>query len=353
MVDCEISTVKEASKILDQLVKYKSPIVIFCKWMKEEAVAEMVYNINKGTVEVGVVTLQGSNEFVTETLRDLACLFNSTFYDQFNYDQIFDIKHDDIGSSAKIDISEFETFFISSEKKSDRHSARIAKRLREVEYNFRISTGNQKKLLEDRVSRLSGNMGLIKIGGNSEAEQKEIKDKLTDGLNAVRNVMEYGALPGGGAALVHSSKILDFLPKHPEEDIQNGIMLMKEVVMEPMKFILDNAKLSGSYHVQKLLEDHQDPWIGYCARTNKYGNMMDLGVIDSFHNIKNILIDASSIGSMLLTTECVIYRNKRYDGNFRLRSHSFEVLQKATFLTNLKVTTSLIGFSYWGTYRLL
>jgi len=320
VLDLEINTVKEASMILDQLVKYKAPIVIFCKWMKDEPVAEVVYNMHKGILEAAVVTIQGGDQFITETLEDLACLFDATLFNRFNYDNIFKLQSNDIGSAAKIDISEFETFFIANEHKTDTHEHRLAKRLREVEFAYRTASGNLKMVLEDRVSRLSGNMALIKIGGRSEAEQKEVKDKLTDGLNAVRNVMEYGALPGGGAALLHASKVLDFLPVHPEEDIQNGIMLMKEVLREPMRFIIDNGKVNGAYCVETLASEYQDPWIGYCARTDRFGNMLDLGVIDSFHNIKNILIDATSVGSMLLTTECVIHRSKRYARS--LHSHS-------------------------------
>lgn len=334
ILDFDVGTVKEVSLILDQLVKYKAPIVIFCKWMKDEPVAEIVYNVHKGILEAAVVTIQGGDQLISETLEDLACLFNATLFNRFNYDNIFKLQPEDIGSAAKIDISEHETFFIASEHKTESHEHRLGKRLREVEFAYRTASGNLKMVLEDRVSRLSGNMALIKIGGRSEAEQKEVKDKLTDGLNAVRNVMEYGALPGGGAALLHASKVLDYLPTHPEEDIQNGVMLMKEVLREPMRFIIDNGKLDGAHCVETLASKYQDPWIGYCAKTDQFGNMLDLGVIDSFHNIKNILIDATSVGSMLLTTECVIYRNRRYARSLDSRSHCSEILQEESTITN-------------------
>lgn len=205
-----------------------------------------------------------------------------------------------------------ESFFVTAEEKSESHKEKIGKRLREVEFQYRLASGNQKQLLEDRLTRLSGNMALIKIGGLSETEQQEIKDKLTDGLNAVRNIMEYGALPGGGAALVHASRMLESFPKVEEEEINNGLQILKEAIRAPMIHIINNGKLSGDYYVISLLEKHTDPWIGYCLNREKFGNMKDFGVLDSFHNIKNIMQDAVSIGSMLLTTECVIYRNKRY-----------------------------------------
>lgn len=335
VLDLEISTVKEISTILDQLTKFKAPIVIFCKWMKDDPVAEVVYNMHKGILEVAVVTVQGGDQFITETLEDLACLFDATLINSFNYDKLFKLQPEDIGTAAKIDISEHETFFIASEHKTQAHEHRLAKRLREVEFVYRTASGNLKTVLEDRVSRLSGNMALIKIGGRSEAEQKEVKDKLTDGLNAVRNVMEYGALPGGGAALLHASKVLEYLPVHAEEDIQNGIMLMKDVLREPMRLIIENGKMDGAHWVETLATKYQDPWVGYCARTHKFGNMLELGVIDSFHNIKNILIDATSVGSMLLTTECVIYRSKRYERSRLSPSHRSQILQEESPLTKL------------------
>lgn len=315
-MDASLTTVKQISQLLDRLKAVNQPVVILCKDISDDAMTEVIYNVKRGIIEVSVVTLHGSDELITSMMEDLSVLFDSKMYNQVNSDDLSSLSEVDLGSANKIDMTVMETFFITKENKSEAHQARIAERLRNAEFEFRTASGARKQLLEDRVTRLSGNMALIKIGGSSEAEQQETKDKLTDGLNAVRNVLEYGALPGGGASLVHASKILEFVPKEKEQDLNNGVQLMREVLREPMKFILDNGGLTGNFYIEKLLDEYDDPWIGFDVRREKFGDMQELGVIDSYHNLKNILLDAVSIGSMLLTTECVIHRVKRYTRKF-------------------------------------
>lgn len=313
-VDAKIKTVKEMSLLMDRLSAVKQPVVIICKDISDDAMAEVIYNVKRNTIRLSVVTLHGSDDYITESLADLATLFDSKLFSELNFEDLFELENHDLGKASKIDMTKMETFFITSESKSEEHKQRINSRLREIEFQYRTASGTKKQLLEDRLTRLSGNMALIKIGGNSEAEQKEVKDKLTDGLNAVRNIMEYGGLPGGGAALVHGSKILKFLPRESDQEVNNGITIMEEALKEPMRYIIDNAGLQGTYFVEQISNKFTDPWWGFDLRKEKFGNMKDLGVVDSFHNLKNILIDASSIGSLLLTTECVVHRVKRYIG---------------------------------------
>lgn len=311
-IDAKLKTVKEMSMLMDRLIKFKQPVVIFCKDIADEAMAEVIYNVKRNTIKVSIVTLHGSDDYISQSLGDLAVLFDAKLITELSFEDLFKLDSHHMGRAGKIDMTKMETFFITSEDKTPEHRRRIDERLREVEYEYRVATGNKKQVLEDRLTRLSGNMALIKIGGNSEAEQKEVKDKLTDGLNAVRHVMEYGALPGGGAALVHASKILKILPRGTDEEVNNGITLMEEVLREPMRYIVENCGEHGSYYVDQILNNYVDPWWGYDVRRKEFGNMKDLGVLDSFHNLKNILIDASSIGSLLLTTECIVHRTKRY-----------------------------------------
>lgn len=312
--DFELKDLNDAVKLLDQLVKIKEPVVIFCKWIADEPLTEFIYNVNKKILDVSVVCFIGSDIETTNNLEDLGCLFNAKVFTKYDMPELLaglDTSH--LGHASKVEIAEHETFFVTSEDKSESHRMRIEKRLRDTEFLYRTSeTLAGRQLLEERVNRLSGLLALIKIGGDSKVEQQEIKDKLTDGLNAVRNTLEYGALPGGGAALVHASKILDMYPREADEDFNNGILLLKECIRAPMRAIISNGGLASEYYVKRLLEEEVDPWTGFCLNSRRFGDMMDLGIIDSFHNLRNILIDAVSIGSMLLTTECVVYRNKRY-----------------------------------------
>lgn len=311
VADLDILGVKMASTLLERLALTPEPVVLFCKWMDDQAAAEVVYNLGRKTVNVAVVTMVGNEEYTSELLADLSAIFGAKLFTPFNQGEFLSLGPGDMGMASRIDITELETFFVGREHKGEEMARELAERVRTIEYQYRVATGNKKQLLEDRLTRLSGKMGLIKIGGESEVEKQETKDKLTDGLNAVRNVKEYGGVPGGGAALVHASKVLSILPSSGDQDVDWGVQLLGEVVREPMRLILANAGLGGGSQIHKLLEE-ADPWVGYDLNKQTFGDMLSLGVVDSFHNLRNILLDATSVGGMLLTTECVVYRPERY-----------------------------------------
>lgn len=266
---------------------------------------------------------------MTNTLTDLAALFNAKLFNLFNRDEFLAFQPSDFGSALKIESSEHETFFISAENKPRAHLARLSARIAEIESQYRGASRLQLMACEERLNRLTGSMAMIKIGGLSEPEQQEAKDKLVDGLNAVRNILDYGGLPGGGAALVHATRLLDIVPRQENQDVQNGLELMKEVFREPMKCIVDNSGRSGRFVVEELLQNYDDPWIGYDVNREQFGDMASLGVIDSLHNLKNALIDACSIGSMMLTTEVVVSRKTRYNRTHFLPSNATQVLPEA------------------------
>lgn len=139
---------------------------------------------------------------------------------------------------------------MSVEKKNLVHKAKLENRVQEVETELLTSSGNKKLLLEERLSRLGGNIALFRLGGNTKIEQQEIKDKLVDGLNSIKSSMKYGVVPGGGSALIHASKILEFL-KLDDFDEQAGVTLLKEVCQEPTKWVCNNAGDNGGYIVHK------------------------------------------------------------------------------------------------------
>lgn len=244
-------------------------------------------------------------------MEDLACLFNATLIDKFNTFEKGGLDYEDFGTAQKVEIDEMETFFITKEKKTKEHIEKIDKRVDLIKSHLEKATGVKKQLLEDRLNRLAQNLLLIKIGGRFEVEQHETKDKLTDALNSVTNCIKYGILPGGGAALLHASRILQFVSAD-NEDEQAGIELLKEICQEPMFHLCDNQGLNGRHFVEKLLEEQIDPWIGFDIKKKRFGNMREMGIIDSYWNLKNILTDACSVGGMLLTSSAVVSRTNRY-----------------------------------------
>ena len=191
--DFELKELRDAVKLLEQLVKIKEPVVIFCKWIGDEAITEFIYNVNKKILDVSVVCFIGSDADTTNNLQDLGCLFNARVFDKYDSaDLLAGLDPDDLGHASKVEIAEHETFIITSEDKTEQHLRRIEQRLRETEFQFRTSeTMAGRQLLEERVNRLSGLLALIKIGGDSKVEQQENKDKLTDHCPSFMKMYRY------------------------------------------------------------------------------------------------------------------------------------------------------------------
>jgi chaperonin GroEL len=157
---------------------------------------------------------------------------------------------------------------------------------------------------------MQGIMGLIKIGGRTEIERNEIRDKIVDGLNALRNAALGGVVPGGGSSLVHASKILD-LVKLSCPDEQAGVLIFKNAIQKPFVQLIDNSGQNGAFYLHKLLQE-EDLWTGYSLKSDSFVNMLEEGIIDSQKNIIGLLNDSASIGSILLTTEVMISNTKAY-----------------------------------------
>merc|ERR1712146_539195 len=167
------------------------------------------------------------------------------------------------------------------------------------------STYEQEKLRE-RLAKLQGGVAVLKVGGASEVEVGEKKDRIEDALNATRAAVEEGIVPGGGAALLHASKILDELKKNSDSiDRQQGIEIIEKACRIPSKTIAENASVEGAVIVGKLLEQ-TDTHFGYDAKVHEFKNMLDAGIVDPTKVVRTALQDAASVASLLNTTECMI-----------------------------------------------
>ena len=249
-------------------------------------------------------------DYGSELLQDMSCLFNAKCFEYFESPQFENVKFEELGKLEKAEVKSGESFLLASTSKSKAHEDRIRTRLEELTYEFELTLGNKKQLLEERITRLQGKIALFRLGGESKIEQQEIKDKLVDALNSVKNTMYNGYLPGGGAALLHASKILDYL-KFDDMEEQAGVTLLQEVCRLPCKWICDNKGLNGSFIAYKLLQS-DDPWKGFDVNKGEFGNMHELGVIESYSNLRNILYDTISTGGMMLTTDAVVSNVKNY-----------------------------------------
>lgn len=310
LIDMNDLNLRTITKVLDKQKSFQEPVLLICSNMEDNALSQIRYNYNKGLIDICVVTIPGQPEFISTILQDFSHLFDARVFEWVDIHNLENQDYFDLGKAKSAMTSAQECFIVSVEKKNLVHKAKLENRVQEVETELLTSSGNKKLLLEERLSRLGGNIALFRLGGNTKIEQQEIKDKLVDGLNSIKSSMKYGVVPGGGSALIHASKILEFL-KLDDFDEQAGVTLLKEVCQEPTKWVCNNAGDNGGYIVHKQLEE-DDCWNGYCLRQKKIGNMWDMGVIESYSNLRNILQDAIGTGGMLLTTETLVANVKNY-----------------------------------------
>ena len=307
----DINDIGLVIKTLDNLVKYNQPIQLVCKHIEAKPQSQIIYNYKQGKLDISVITMgPASGDHGGDLLVDMSHQFNARCFEYFETKDLENIKYEDLGKLEKAEIKSNECFLQASTNKTKEHEDRIRNRLEELTYEFDLAPGNRKMILEERITRLQGKIALFRIGGETKIEQQEVKDKLIDALNSVKNTMHNGFLPGGGSALLHASKIQDFL-KFEDMDEQAGITLLQEVCREPCKWICDNKGLNGSFIAYKLLQS-DDPWHGYDVNKQEFGNMYEMGVIESYSNLKSILYDTISTGGMLLTTESLVSNIKNY-----------------------------------------
>merc|ERR1712048_816591 len=171
----------------------------------------------------------------------------------------------------------------------------------------------EKEKLSERLAKLSGGVAVIKVGGSSEVEVNEKKDRITDALNATRAAVEEGTVPGGGSALLYSSLVLDGL-KAPNQDQQYGINIVRQAVQMPAKTIVKNAGLEGAVVCGKLLEDGDANAVkGFNSQTEQFVDMVEAGIIDPVKVVRTALCDAASVAALMSTTEAVIVEEPKDD----------------------------------------
>lgn len=271
--------------------------ILYCNRLKE--------------LPICLITIPDEVSLATKYFEDFQALFGGRIFDQLDIDDLIKISPLELGKASKVEAGLDETLLIGPENRSPTEQKALDERISFVEAQYNNSDNIKRVLYEERLNRLTGSVSLIRVGGITEIERKEINDKLVDGLNSVKNSIVGGIIPGGGSALVHASRILDLFKLDNEEE-QLGVDLMKTVCKFPTKVLCDNAGINGNHIVTQLYEEHQDPWIGFNLKTKLFEDFRETGIFDSFKSLSNILRDSVSTGSIMLTSECMIVNKKRY-----------------------------------------